>query len=85
MTRYLRPDGKVSVSWDDESEPVDWTTPNTTWHGHEFCGNCGWDAPGCGCPRDEYYDGPSDPKALPVQRREDPPLTAKPSREDAGR
>ena len=81
MTRYLRPDGKVSVSWDDESEPVDWTTPNSTWRDHEFCGNCGWDAPGCGCPRDSHYDG-SDPSTLPVQRREDPPLEAKPAKED---
>ena len=74
MTRYQRPDGKVSVSWDDESEPVDWSTPNMG-DGivDEYCGNCGWDSPGCGCPRDPHYYG-SDPRTLPVQRREDPPI-----------
>jgi hypothetical protein len=83
VTRYLREDGTVSVSWDTEAEPVDWTTPNTTWHGHEFCGNCGWDAPGCGCPRDDRYQG-SNPGTLPVQRREDPPLPSEPKKENAG-
>ena len=38
--------------WDKPGDPIDWTTPNSYWHAHEFCANCGWDAPGCGCPRD---------------------------------
>ena len=75
MTRYLNPDGKVSISWDSEAEPVDWTTPNVSGSGdHEYCGNCAWDAPGCGCPRDPYYDGPTNPDALPVQERDAPPI-----------
>lgn len=74
MTRYLGADGRVHIRWDSEAEPVDWTTPNVgDGINHEYCGNCGWDAPGCGCPRDEHYGG-SDPKTLPVQRREDPPI-----------
>jgi hypothetical protein len=74
MTRYLAPDGKVHIIWDSEAEPVDWTTPNVgDGIDDEYCGNCGWDSPGCGCPRDQYYDG-TDPKLLPVQKREDPPL-----------
>jgi hypothetical protein len=34
---------------------------------------CGWDSPGCGCPRDEHYQG-TDPQLLPVQERDDPPI-----------
>ena len=82
MTRYLRADGRVSISWDDESEPVDWTTPNVgDGIDDEYCGNCAWDPPGCGCPRDPDYAAitGSDPRALPVQRREDPPLPVKPA------
>lgn len=74
MTRYLGEDGKVFISWDSEAEPVDWTTPDVPGSGdHEFCGNCAWDSPGCGCPRDEHYDG-ADPRSLPVQPREAPPI-----------
>lgn len=83
MTRYMRADGKIGISWDDESEPVDWTTPNVgDGIDDEYCGNCGWDAPGCGCPRDPNYAAVtgSAPRALPVQRREDPPLPARPAR-----
>ena len=57
-----------------EDEPVDWTTPNVgDGIDDEYCGNCGWDSPGCGCPRDPHYDG-SDPRSLPVQERDDPPI-----------
>jgi hypothetical protein len=73
MTRYLGRAGEVFVKWDGESEPVDWTTPNVIGSGdHEYCGNCGWDVPGCGCPRDAHYGG--DPASLPVQKRDDPPI-----------
>lgn len=73
MTRYLGADGKVHISWDSEDEPVDWTTPNLgDGIDDEYCGNCGWDSPGCGCPRDPRYDG--DASSLAVQRRTDPPL-----------
>lgn len=51
MTVKDMPGGGQIVSW-EPGDPVDWIFPNSTWHGHEFCGNCGWDAPGCGCPRD---------------------------------
>jgi len=74
VTRYLGRDGKVSISWDSEAEPVDWTTPNIgDGIDDEYCGNCGWDSPGCGCPRDPHYDG-SDRASLPVQKREEPPI-----------
>jgi len=74
MTRYLAPDGKVHLIWDSEAEPVDWTTPNSgDGIDDEYCGNCGLDSPGCGCPRDPHYVG-TDPEQLPVQRREDAPL-----------
>jgi hypothetical protein len=51
MTIKTMTNGKKLISWDPGDE-VDWTTPNSEWHAHEFCGNCGLDAPGCGCPRD---------------------------------
>jgi hypothetical protein len=74
MTRYLGTDSKVHILWDSEAEPVDWATPNVgDGIDDEYCGNCGWDAPGCGCPRDPHYDG-TDVKLLPVQKRDDPPL-----------
>lgn len=73
MTRFIRPsDGQKVIKW-DPGDPVDWTTPDSgDGISHEYCGNCGLDVPGCGCPRDEYFEGDAD--ALPVQRPDDPPL-----------
>lgn len=72
MTRFIRPsDDQLVIKW-DPGDPVDWTTPNSTWHAHEFCGNCGLDVPGCGCPRDPLFDGVA--KSLPVQAPGDGPL-----------
>lgn len=71
MTRFRFPDGKLYIKW-DEGDPVDWTTPGSEWHGHSFCGNCGLDDDGCGCPRDENYEG--DASALAVQNRDDEPI-----------
>lgn len=72
MTRFIRPsDGQKVIKW-DPGDPVDWTTPDSDWRDHWFCGNCGLDKPGCGCPRDEHFDG--DASALPVQKPGDDPL-----------
>ncbi len=79
MTRYLGADGRVQVRWDSEAEPVDWTTPDSPDpdRDHAYCGNCGWDVPGCGCPRDPRYGG--DAASLPVQRKSDPPIPDAPA------
>lgn len=74
MTRYLGQGGVIYLLWDDESDPVDWTTPNTgDGIDDEYCGNCGLDSPGCGCPRDPDYRG-SHPATLPIQLRSDAPI-----------
>lgn len=73
MTRFIRPsDGQKVIKW-DPGDPVDWTTPNIRdGIDDEYCGNCGLDVPGCGCPRDEHFEG--DASALPVQERGADPL-----------
>lgn len=53
MTIHVRPDGTKQISWVSPGEPVDWTTPDSEWRDHQFCGNCGLDVPGCGCPRND--------------------------------
>lgn len=50
MTVFTAPDGTRLISW-MPGDMVDWHRPNAPWHGHVFCGNCGLDFPGCGCPR----------------------------------
>jgi hypothetical protein len=52
VTRFPRPGGTDLIKW-DPGDPVDWTTPNVG-DGIDdgYCGNCGLDSPGCGCPRD---------------------------------
>ena len=86
MTRFIRPsDGQKVIKW-DPGDPIDWTTPGSgDGISHEYCGNCGLDLPGCGCPRDPYFEcehgGPT-PETLramcpclpSVQKRDDPPL-----------
>lgn len=76
MTRFALPGGGVVyIKW-DEGDPVDWTTPDTDdGISHSYCGNCGLDLPGCGCPRDQDYDAIAAAQ-LPVQAREDPPLSS---------
>ncbi len=72
MTRFITPDGQKVIKW-DPGDPVDWTTPDSgDGISHEYCGNCGLDLP-CGCPRDEHFG--SDAGALPVQRRDEPPIS----------
>lgn len=77
MTRFIRPsDGQKVIKW-DPGDPVDWTTPDVgDGISDEYCGNCGLDVPGCGCPRDKYFseDTGQDPAKLPVQKPGDPPL-----------
>lgn len=52
MTRVLIDGGKTLITWYPGYE-VDWTTPNVgDGIDDEYCGNCGLDVPGCGCPRD---------------------------------
>lgn len=51
VTIFTQPNGKTMITWEPGDEP-DWTTPNSAYRDHEFCGNCGLDVPGCGCPRD---------------------------------
>jgi hypothetical protein len=52
MTRFPQPGGPDVIKW-DPGDPVDWTTPNVgDGIDDEYCGNCGLDSPGCGCPRD---------------------------------
>lgn len=74
MTRFVRPsDGQKVIKW-DPGDPVDWTTPDIgDGISHEYCGNCGLDVPGCGCPRDWKGFG-GDKAALTVQQPDDPPL-----------
>ena len=72
MTRFIRPsDGQKVIKW-DPGDPVDWTTPDSgDGISHEYCGNCGLDVPGCGCPRDENF---GDVSSLPVQMPGSEPL-----------
>ena len=79
MTRFRTADGRLLIKW-DAGDPVDWTTPDVgDGISDEYCGNCGLDVPGCGCPRDDHYDAdqydhPVKAADLPVQAREDEPL-----------
>jgi hypothetical protein len=55
------------IKW-DEGDPVDWATPDRVWNlAHDFCGNCGLDVPGCGCPRDPHH--PDHPLGWPPHGR----------------
>jgi hypothetical protein len=73
VTRFALPDGQLYIKW-DQGDPVDWTTPNAgDGIAHEWCGNCGLDVPGCGCPRDPDFD-PVNAAQLAVQGRDDPPI-----------
>lgn len=56
MTVKTMGNGKKIIAWEPGDE-IDWTTPDAQGTpgddlGHTYCGNCGWDVPGCGCPRD---------------------------------
>lgn len=74
MTRFVHPDGSLYIKWDD-GDPVDWTTPDCgDGIDDEYCGNCGLDVPGCGCPRDQRSYSEAEAAAVPVQGRNDPPL-----------
>lgn len=55
------------MNW-NPGESVDWTTPDqaVSAGNHLYCGNCGCDTPGCGCPRDAAR--------YPVGGYSDPPL-----------
>jgi hypothetical protein len=67
MTVKDMPGGGKIIAWEPGDE-IDWTTPDSEWHGHIFCGNCGWDSP-CDCPRNckaceekQAYCGHLDPE-----------------------
>lgn len=72
MTRFRQAD-RLLIKW-DEGDPVDWTTPDLDdGPDDSYCGNCGLDVPGCGCPRDAHFSA-VEAAQLPVQAREDEPL-----------
>jgi hypothetical protein len=61
MTILTSASGQKYIKW-DVGDPVDYRTPDfypDEGGGHIYCGNCGLDVPGCGCPRD-----PNSPRYL---------------------
>lgn len=55
MTRIPRPGLPDLIRW-NPGDPPDWETPDQSHTGGTYCGNCGLDTPGCGCPRGVLRD-----------------------------